>query len=371
MNKRLQMKTYKNLWENLISDQNICIAIKDYARGRKDRPKVLFMSEHPEQFCEYYRTLAENYIPPKHTPVKIKDGIRQKEREIIVPKMDEQIIHHMIVNVFKPIVMKSLYEYTYGSVPNRGIKSAKEVIQKWIQTDKKNVKYCLKLDIHHYFQSVDHTILKQKLSQKISDNKFLGLCDKIINSETGIPLGFYTSQWFSIFYLNELDHKIKQGMYAPHYIRYVDDLVIFGANKRKLHKTWISISNYLEHIGLSLNNKCQLFRFDYITHGTHKGRFLDFLGCKFYRDRITMRKSIFHKMITKAKRLSKKQEPTFYESRQMLTYIGWIKMLDIHNSCVKYIYSRISMKQLRMIVSEYDKRKGLKSCHSSFTKYLN
>ena len=43
----------------------------------------------------------------------------------------------------------------------------------------------------------------------------------------GIPLGFYTSQWLSNWYLQGLDHFIKEQLCAVHYMRYMDDMVVF------------------------------------------------------------------------------------------------------------------------------------------------
>ena len=61
---------------------------------------------------------------------------------------------------------------------------------------------------------------------------------KIIIEEMrkGVPLGYFTSQWFGNFYLKALDHYIKEELHAEHYMRYMDDMVILGKSKKKLHK---------------------------------------------------------------------------------------------------------------------------------------
>lgn len=39
--------------------------------------------------------------------------------------------------------------------------------------------------------------------------------------------GNYTSQWFANFYLQNLDHYIKEQLKAPYYVRYMDDMLVF------------------------------------------------------------------------------------------------------------------------------------------------
>ena len=75
------------------------------------------------------------------------------------------------------------------------------------------------MDIRHFFDSVPHDILKAKLRKSIHDEKMLDLLFGIIDvTEVGIPLGFYTSQWLSNWYLQGLDHYIKEKLSAAHYM---------------------------------------------------------------------------------------------------------------------------------------------------------
>ena len=66
----------------------------------------------------------------------------------------EQVIHHIVVSACYDIFMKGMYEFSCGSVPNRGAHYGKKYIERWIQRDKKNCKYVLKMDIRHFFESV-------------------------------------------------------------------------------------------------------------------------------------------------------------------------------------------------------------------------
>ena len=227
-------------------------------------------------------------------------------------------------------------------------------IKRWLAHDYKNTKYCLKMDIRKYFDSVPHEIVIRRLKAQIHDERFLKILLEIINvNEQGLPLGFYTSQWLANWYLTDLDHFIKEKLGAVHYIRYMDDMVIFGSSKRKLHKIRIAIENYLEcNLGLTLKGNWQVFPI--------KARFLDFMGFRFYRFKITMRRSILYKACRKAKRISEKK-PTIYSIKQALSYLGWFSQTDTYNVFQDRFAKYINVQDIKRRISRYDKRMAMLS----------
>lgn len=190
----------------------------------------------------------------------IVDGSCGKRRSIIRPSRREQVLHHMIINILSPIFLRPMYNHVHAAILGRGCLSGKKTLEKWIKRDYKGTKYYLKMDIRKYFESVPHEILKAKLAKIIKDKRFLTLVNNTIDIKCngkylnkGIPLGFYTSQWYANFYLTGLDHYIKEKLHAPYYMRYMDDMVILGGNKRKLIKIQQAIAEYLkENLGLTM-----------------------------------------------------------------------------------------------------------------------
>ena len=75
--------------------------------------------------------------------------------------------------------------------------------------------YVLKADIHHYFQSIDHKVLKREIRTYIKDKDLLVILDRIIDHNgifpdgVGIPVGNLTSQLFANVYLHRLDMFVK------------------------------------------------------------------------------------------------------------------------------------------------------------------
>ena len=134
---------------------------------------------------------------------------------------------------------------------------------------------------------------------------------------------------------------------------HMDDMVIFGSNKKVLHRTRQAISDYLENeLGLSLKDNWQVFRFSY---GNDKGRDLDFMGFRFFRNRTILRKTIMYKATRKAIKLSQKEKPTIHDARQMLSYLGWIDCTDTYKMYRRWIKPYVSFKQLKRKISQHDR----------------
>ncbi len=362
------MKSYSNLWEEYLSEGNYYAAVQNATRhkgGKRSKyRRARLLREHADKIKPALMAYAEHFTPDAHTPKVIFDGIRRKQRKIYVPSMREQVVHHMIINVLKPIFLKGMYPHSYGSIPGRGAmrgrkkgtRSGKDAIERYIRTHPKDCKYCLKMDIRKYFDSVPHGRLIAQLRRIIRDERFMEILERLIDGpegDRGIPIGFYTSQWFANFYLTGLDHWMKETEKAKGYFRYVDDMVVFGGNKRRLHQIRKDTDEYLKReLGLQLNRRWQVFLFHYIDrNGQEKGRFLDFMGFRFYRNRTTLRRSMMYRATRKARRIAREKPKTAHSARQMMSYFGWLRAADVYGAYVKWIKPHVSFRQLRRITA--------------------
>jgi len=344
------MKSYNHLFEKLIEEDNIELAIRNASLGKRDRREVKKVLENIDEYIPYYQKMVSSFKNAKHRPKEIYDGTRRKKRTIIVPTFDEQVVHHMLVNILKPIFLRSMYYHSYGSLPNKGSHKAKAYISKWLKADERNTVYCLQMDVKKFFESVPHDILKSRLCEIIHDEKFTKVLFEVIDVlQIGLPLGFYTSQWLANWYLTSLDHYIKEDLDAVYYVRYMDDMIIFDSDKKKLHDIRKRIESYLQEIlGLELKGNWQVFKVNIKP--------LDFLGFRFHRNRVVLRKSIMLRMTRKAKRLSKKRKASIYDARQMLSYLGWISATNVYNVYLKYIKPFVSFGKLKKKISAHDRR---------------
>lgn len=347
----------------------IALAIKNAAKNKKNRAEVQrVLADIPGHVEAIYNMIeAEQYTPTPYRMFEVVDGISGKRRLVSCPKFfPDQILHWVAILASQKIFMSGMYHYVCGSIPGRGIHYGRRAVKKWMETDRKNTKYCAKLDISKFYPSIDHDALKAALRRRIKDRKLLWLLDAIIDStETGLPIGNYTSQWLANFLLQDLDHKIKEVLRVKYYIRYMDDMVLFGANKKKLHAAVRQIAAWIEPLGLKLKGNWQIFRVDTgERNGERRGRDVDFMGFRFFRDRIEMRKRIALRVRRLARKIGRLKRVSFHQAAAMISYFGWLKFTDSARFIIKYITPNINISKLKGVIrNEVRKRNGTAALH--------
>ena len=115
------------------------------------------------------------------------------------------------------------------------------------------------------------------------DKALLKIFSKIIASysvEQGrdLPIGNLTSQYFANYYLSDLDHYIKQTLRVKYYIRYMDDMLIFGDSFSHLREIFADLTRYITD--LHLDFKPPIY--------TTSVRGVGFLGYKIYRHKMLL-----------------------------------------------------------------------------------
>ena len=242
-----------------------------------------------------------------------------------------------------------MYYYSCASIKGRGMLHGSKYIEKVLVQDRKNTKYCLKLDIKKFYPSIDKEILKRKFRRKIKDIDTLELIDKIIDSsDVGVPIGNFTSQWFANFFLQDLDHYIKENLKVSYYIRYMDDMLLFHRNKRELHKIKKEIDNYLKKEKLQIKENWQLFKSD--------SRPIEFIGYKFYRGYTTLRSSNFLRIKRRIKKAYKKGIINVKDAQAILSYNGWLKHTNSFNIKKKYLDGFINLKKCKEVISNENRK---------------
>ncbi len=255
------MKTYKHLYEKIISLNNLTIAWKKARKGKTAKEYVI---EFEKNLNENLRSLRQELLQETYLPQPLKTFIIRDPKTRVISKSEfkDRIVHHAIVNILEPIY--EIY-FIHDSCANRKRKGTLfalrrfDVFKRKVSKNGKQVNngypnanfvqgYCLKADIRKYFDTVDHEVLIKLLKRRIKDKQTISLIKKIIfnfHSRKGMPLGNLTSQFFANIYLHEFDLFVKHVLKAKHYIRYVDDFVILHRNKRQLDKWKERINNFL------------------------------------------------------------------------------------------------------------------------------
>lgn len=369
------MKTYRNLLEQSLTPQNIRKCMLDAAEGKLKRREVLRAFEHFDKTYDLVTKCARapNYFPREDNRRVVIDGTNHKERTIEKPMFaPEQILHHVIIEPFKEVLLNGLYEQVYGCLPatiketesgkyvirKYGPHAAAKKIRKWVQVNRKI--YVAELDIHHAYDSVDLEILMGKLRGVIKDEAWLSLAERFIGGrsrkEKGLVLGHYTSPWFFNFYLKEFDH-FAAGQEGIQYLRFADNLFLMGANKRKVHRAVDGMTIYLRDcLKLELNRSAQVYRFEYVDrNGKTRGRAVNALGFVIHRNRMTLRKRLLKGIRKKAMRIKQKQEPTWHDAAAMLSRLAWVRCANTYGYYMRHIKPNIQTKALKKKVRAHSR----------------
>jgi len=306
------MKRYGNLFEQIISIENLTLADNIARKGKRNQPQIRDHIKDEVSNIQKLHLLLKNK-QYRTSEYSIFTVFEPKERQVYrLPYYPDRIVHHAIMNVLEPIFVSRFPRNTYSCIKTRGIHAAARTIRSYL-SDVPGTMYCLKLDIKKFYPSVNHEILKQQLRSILKDPDLLELLDEIIDSENGLPIGNYLSQYFSNFYLVEFDNWLKRTMRVKYYLRYADDIVVLSTSKHVLHALLHEIRTFLStNLKLTVKENYQVFAVS--------DRGIDFVGYKFYHTHTLLRKGIkmnFKRMISR--------RPT---RESIASYYGWAVHAD-------------------------------------------
>ena len=248
-----------------------------------------------------------------------------KFRIIMSENINDKLVNHLVSKYILLTNLESkLIDTNVATRINKGSGYAFNKFVEYINKLKYQNKeiYILKVDIKKYFYNIDHKILMSKVKKYIKDKCALRIIEEIINStnekyinerinylkdsrikyinslniskkekETkintiksiplynynkGLPIGNMTSQILGIFYLNDVDHYIKEKLKFKYYIRYMDDILIVDTDKEKLINSFNLIEKEISKLNLEINSKSNLYK---LSNG------ISFLGYVFKLDK--------------------------------------------------------------------------------------
>lgn len=356
-----------HLYEKMLSIRLVNEAFDGAMRDKKfkHRPgSIAFMLYHNRDYyiAEVGRILAEESFKPKKPRESIRlDAGSGKERHIQAPALfPDQLVHWCIMLVLQDIFLKGMDTWCCASVKGRGTLYAKNFIERTLDNSQgitgrdapeRKYKYCLKMDIRKFFENIDRRILIEKLESKVKDPKIIKICSDIIHSVPGkgLPLGYYTSQWFANFYLQSFDHYLREVLMPKYgvdfYIRYMDDMLILGSNKRKLMQLMAEISKYLnDNLKLELKNTTRVFSIADCP--------IDYIGFKFSYGKTTLRKNILHRA-RNANETLYKGKFHIKELRSSMAYNGWIQNTDTKQYRQEHMQGSVYLERKK--ISEFSK----------------
>lgn len=301
------MKRKNVLYENMISYNNILSVYKKIKNSTKNKKEVYNYELNLNQnlLDTLFSLSKSTYVFSKYNIFLVREP---KYRLIMSESFPDKVVNHLFSKyVLSYALQSTLINSNVATRKDKGSKEAYRLFIKYtnklIYEKKKN--YVLKIDISKYFYNINHNILMNMVSEKIKDERVLNMLkvildttdndyinktilsvvnkeiykvnklnistsekEKLINELKsiplyrkgyGLPIGNMSSQILAVFFLNKVDHFIKEKLGCKYYIRYMDDLVILGNDKEELKNVFENVSKYIESFDLNVNNKSGIY----------------------------------------------------------------------------------------------------------------
>ena len=323
------VKKYKNLWKDVIAEENIAEAYRKSIKGKRSYSSVKRFEQDVEGNLKKIRESLINQTY-KTSPYNQRTIYEPKERIIyVLPLNPDRVVHHALMNILIPIFTKMFIKNTFACIKDRGLHKGSILTTKYV----KKYKYCLKCDIRKFYPSINHDVLYQMCERKFKEKEILWLLHEIIYSiegETNVPIGNLPSQWFGNFYMTPFDRYVTEDLGINAYVRYCDDFCLFSNDKSELNKAKVKIEIFLRDVLKLKMSKCDLFR---TTQG------VDFLGYRHFKNYKLLRKRTGKRVkkrlpvILKRFKEGKISQDKFRSCVES-TY-GWVKWANTYNFQLK------------------------------------
>jgi len=238
----------------------------------------------------------------------------------------------------QPVMMRGMDQYCCGSIRGRGAHYAKRAIERWLVDDVKGTRHEFCGDIRHFYDSLKPEVVMGRMRQLVKDYRVLDLVWRVIKD--GVKIGAYPSQWFANTVLQPLDTMIRQSGLCAHYARYMDNLTVFGSNKRKLRKLKDTAEAWLNSHGLELKGDWQIFQVAYENRsGETKGRMPDAVGYKYGRGYTLPRKHNLIRIKRAIRRYRKKRESGYVSPKMAHSTLS--RLGQIHHCSNYNLYKQL------------------------------
>ncbi len=248
------MKRAGNLYWKIAEIDNLELAFWKAQRGKSGKNEVMRFRENLHENLVAIRNefLACNVTLGNYHYFTIYDP---KERVICAADFRERVIQHAVVNICEPYFEKYQIFDSFACRKGKGMDACLERTKLFCR----KYQWYLKLDIHKYFDSINHNVLLNILYRRFKDQRLLNFFASLIDtyetsSECGLPIGNLLSQYFANLYLGGLDHELKDVMKVAGYVRYMDDFIIFANSKDELKITKSKVEEIIhKRLQLELN----------------------------------------------------------------------------------------------------------------------
>ncbi len=172
-------------------------------------------------------------------------------RELGVACIRDRVVQTSCLILLEPFFEPYFSNYSFAYRPRRNAHQAIAVLRSRIKT---GFEWAVIADIKKCFDSIDHNVLLDFISRKISDADLLNLLkhwldvdilefNELLPTIVGVPQGESLSPLLSNIYLDVLDKHFENLGYS--FVRYADDIIIQTKTKQEAEKALYILENFL------------------------------------------------------------------------------------------------------------------------------
>ena len=196
-----------------------------------------FSDIESQGLADFLREMREDLITDRYKPmpnrrVEIPKG-NGKVRTLQIPCIRDRVVQGALKLILEAVFEADFCSNSYGFRPRRSPHRALAEVRRSVMRRMSTV---IDVDLSRYFDTIRHSVLLDKIAQRIQDPQVLHLVKQIIKvgGSLGVPQGGPFSPLAANIYLNEVDWffdaircKTTEGNYeAVNYHRFADDIVV-------------------------------------------------------------------------------------------------------------------------------------------------
>jgi len=196
-----------------------------------------FSDIEAQGLADFLRGIREDLITNRYKPLpnrRVEIPKRNgKVRTLQIPCIRDRVVQGALKLILEAVFEADFCSNSYGFRPRRSPHRALAEVRRSVMRRMSTV---IDVDLSRYFDTIRHSVLLDKIAQRIQDPQVLHLVKQIIKvgGSLGVPQGGPFSPLAANIYLNEVDWffdaircKTTEGNYeAVNYHRFADDIVV-------------------------------------------------------------------------------------------------------------------------------------------------
>lgn len=310
--------------------------------------------------------------PVQRVDIPKGDG---RTRPLGIPAVKDRIVQAAVKLVIEPIFEATFRPTSYGFRPRRGCHDALREVDRLL---KDGHTFVVDADLEGYFDSIPHERLMDRVEERISDGRVLGLIHGWLAQDilkgmerwaptAGTPQGAVISPLLANIYLHPLDERMAACGHRM--VRYADDFVVLCKSRDEAEaalaeiRRWVADNGLRLHAGKTHLGDCR-----------QPGEGFDFLGYRFEAGRRWVRKKSLTRLKDRIRETTKRTRGqslarVIAELDPMLR--GWFGYFRHAHPYTFTAMDGFVRRRLRAILRKQDKRPGVGHCLADHQRWPN